>query len=443
MTYLPLFRKILFFILFVLFIVPYSINIGGQGVSVNYLFALFPLLLLMYKGKFNWPKGRIVVFMIIFVCIYVASLLYQFENNENIIRQLASFILFMTLFAFLFVKIDLDMIYAFKGAVVFYSTYSSLTILYLFFDLGGNELGSYAKGLVGSQRIGFVYILALWMMVFYRVNTPLLIILKHSIIVIIIAGLLLTFSRSSVAALFFSTAVYFSLITIKFIKKEVSFYSFVHKIFLSIVYIIGLAILANTILPVTINAYEKTIYNYITSSVEESKSNKEMNDYIDPYKDIEQAVINKDIEQAVINKDDSENRVIYDMKNKNTSVGYRYYMSKIVLDYAINNPFTGSGYIGVWNLFENREGSAHSQYLDVLFRVGFLGFFVYMFILFKILGFLYKQDTGVLIGFAGILIYGLFHETFKLSQGAFILAFLLAMYEQRNYLFKKDKGQDT
>jgi len=68
---------------------------------------------------------------------------------------------------------------------------------------------------------------------------------------------------------------------------------------------------------------------------------------------------------------------------------------------------------------------------------------VYMFILFKILGFLYKQDTGVLIGFAGILIYGLFHETFKLSQGAFILTFLLAMYEQRNYLFKKDKGQDT
>ena len=443
MTHFPSFRKILFFILFVLFIVPYSINIGGQGVSANYLFALFPLLLLIYKGEFNWPKGRIVVFMIIFVCIYVASLLYQFENNENIIRQLASFILFMTLFAFLFVKIYLDMIYAFKGAVVFYSAYSSLTILYLFFDLGGNELGSYAKGLVGSQRIGFVYILALWMMVFYRVNTPLLIILKHSIIVIIIAGLLLTFSRTSIAALFFSTAVYFSLITIKFIKKEVSFYSFVHKIFLSIVYIIGLSILAKTILPVTINAYEKTIYSYITSSVKEIKDNKEMADYIDPYKDIEQAVINKDIEQAVINKDDSENLVIYDMKNKNTSVGYRYYMSKIVLDYAINNPFTGSGYIGVWSLFENREGSTHSQYLDVLFRVGFLGFFVYMFILFKILGFLYKQDTGVLIGFAGILIYGLFHETFKLSQGAFILTFLLAMYEQRNYLFKKDKGQDT
>ena len=114
-------------------------------------------------------------------------------------------------------------------------------------------------------------------------------------------------------------------------------------------------------------------------------------------------------------------------------------MSKIVLDYAIKNPFTGSSYVGVWSLFENREGSTHSQYLDVLFRVGFIGFFVYMFILFKILGFLYKQDTGMFLGFIGILVYGLFHETFKLSQGGFMLAFLLAMYEQRSCLFKKNK----
>ena len=30
----------------------------------------------------------------------------------------------------------------------------------------------------------------------------------------------------------------------------------------------------------------------------------------------------------------------------------------------------------------------------------------------------------------GVLIYGLFHETFKLSQGAFVLAFLLGMMNQ-------------
>jgi hypothetical protein len=56
-----------------------------------------------------------------------------------------------------------------------------------------------------------------------------------------------------------------------------------------------------------------------------------------------------------------------------------------------------------------------------------------MYFLFRILIFLYKKDRGLFIGFIGILVNGLFHETFKLSQGAFILAFLFAMYDQRDY----------
>ena len=54
-------------------------------------------------------------------------------------------------------------------------------------------------------------------------------------------------------------------------------------------------------------------------------------------------------------------------------------------------------------------------------------------------GFLYVKDLGLFVGFIGMLSYGLFHETFKLSQGAFIFAFLFAMYDQHRYSFNKPK----
>jgi len=130
--------------------------------------------------------------------------------------------------------------------------------------------------------------------------------------------------------------------------------------------------------------------------------------------------------------------VLRDIHNKNTSVGYRVYISDKVLDYVVKNPFTGSGFLGVWTMFENREGSAHSQYLDVFFRIGFFGFIFYMFILYKMSIFLYKKDTALYVGFIGILAYGLFHETFKLSQGGFIFAFLLAFYYQNRHILKKN-----
>ena len=66
-----------------------------------------------------------------------------------------------------------------------------------------------------------------------------------------------------------------------------------------------------------------------------------------------------------------------------------------------------------------------------------LGFFFYLYIIFKILKFLYTKDKGLFLGFFGMLFYGFLHETFKLSQGAFIFAFLYAMYDQRETSSKR------
>ena len=75
----------------------------------------------------------------------------------------------MSIFSFLFIKIDENMISAFKNAIIFVSFMFSIFTFYTFIKLGGSDLGYSAKGEVGSQRYGFVYVLALWLL-FYDNN---------------------------------------------------------------------------------------------------------------------------------------------------------------------------------------------------------------------------------------------------------------------------------
>jgi O-antigen ligase len=111
-----------------------------------------------------------------------------------------------------------------------------------------------------------------------------------------------------------------------------------------------------------------------------------------------------------------------------TSEGIRFKIWKAILDHTLINPFTGSTYLGTWILEGLQAGSAHNQYMDLLFRVGIIGFFLYIYLIFKTALFLYNGDKGLFWGTLGILIYGLFHETFKEPNGAFILSFLVGMY---------------
>ena len=73
-------------------------------------------------------------------------------------------------------------------------------------------------------------------------------------------------------------------------------------------------------------------------------------------------------------------------------------------------------------------GSAHNQYMDVLLRIGFFGFCIYIIILWRISRVLIIRHGYIFCGFSGVLIYGMFHETFKEPSGALLLAFLLSYY---------------
>ena len=42
-------------------------------------------------------------------------------------------------------------------------------------------------------------------------------------------------------------------------------------------------------------------------------------------------------------------------------------------------------------MFDDLKYSAHNQYADVLFRTGFIGFYIYLYILYKV--FIYLKDN--------------------------------------------------
>jgi O-antigen ligase len=130
---------------------------------------------------------------------------------------------------------------------------------------------------------------------------------------------------------------------------------------------------------------------------------------------------------------DGEN--FWELSNPESSEGYRIYMLGKILEFVANNPFTGSGFLGVWIMFEDGSGSSHNQFTDVLFRTGVFGFIAYCTLLYQLLAFLVRKAPDFFWGMLGVIIYGFMHETFKESQGSFLLAFLIGMFSSkiRNY----------
>ena len=499
-TNILILKKVSLLTLFLIFIQPFSLSIDGQGVSANYLFVLFPLFVLLIKGRVYKPEMGVFILMLLLFIIFIVTL----GQDNHLLRRTASFLVFMSMFALFFVKIDSDMFQYFKVAVILFSLFTIIDTINHFFENGGNEMGTYAKGVVGTQRIGFVYIMAFWIVLLYKPRGNLFIVVKHAAVCIIFCGIFLTFSRTSIFAFTISLGVYSFIAIIFHIKNYKSFRYILHRLFLSIIYSLILLTVLSSFFQVTIDQYENTIFRYMFKSVplhHDQSIDKETilmkkfldwegldnNKKLDDPRNFDNSSNGPAIQRNIVLRDtqnkntpvprnfdnssngsaiqrnivlrDTQNKntpvprnfdnssngssiqrniVLRDIQNKNTSVGYRIFISDKVLDYVVKNPLTGSGFIGVWTLFENKEGSAHSQYLDVFFRVGFLGFIFYVFILYKISSFLYKKDTGLFIGFMGILAYGLFHETFKLSQGGFIFAFLLAFYYQNRHILKKN-----
>jgi len=378
-----IFRPLFFLIIFLIFLYPFEIKSQGDGLSINYSYIFFPAIILILKENLKAPSKNIIIIILFYYFIFLFATITHSEIFNNLDRRIFSFIIFISVFFFTIVKIDNDMIKAFKIANVIFAICHIFVILNIYFKADLIEVGS-LKELIGSQRYGYIYILAFWILIFYQPSLNFLNIVRLACIALIITGLLLTFSRSSIVALLGSLIIY--LFSKFFYKKNVHFYGYTKIITNYSILFLFLFIFLKIFFSEIINFYYTRL------------------------------ILLLDIELLFSH-----------FRNPETSEGYRILMFKKILESTLLHPFVGSGFLGIWNILENFSGSAHSQYADVLYRTGLFGFFIYIVILYSLYKYLSSRHSDFFFGFIGILIYGFFNETFKLSQGSFILTFLIGM----------------
>jgi hypothetical protein len=387
--------------LFMIFLIPYSFEVNGDHVSGNYSFILFPVLMAVLGGRFQQPDKTIVNITIVYFLIFLVTSIYQTSSYAFFDRRLVSFIIFTSAFVLIPIKLDKEMITAFKIAVVGVSVHYSLSTLFLFLSLIGPDVGYEIKGVVGSQRYGFVLLLASWLTVMYKPKGRLEFLFKYAIVFILLNGLLLTFSRSSIAGVLGSVGLYYALWFFNWLRKPKNPNIGQLKTFgLNVVAGLIITYVSVRLIPMTFWFYFERILDLNITPLEQGFA---------PY-------------QTYPNYD----TYVYNVFE--SSEGFRLFMIGKIFDYLSTSPFFGAGYLGVWIMFTDLEGSAHNQLLDTLFRTGAVGFILYIYTLYRMLKVLFETcETGLFFGVIGILFVGLFHETFKLSQGAFIFAFLLSM----------------
>lgn len=367
-------------ICFVIFFIPISYS----GFGVNYSFVFFPLIYFLFKKSLYRPSKFIIQLVFFYFLVFSLSAILYVNLFP---RRLVSFVIFISLFFFTLVKIGNNEVLGFKVAIVLISCYLSIESILLLVS-SGIDLGFSAKSVVGSQRIGFLYIVSFFLILvnFRKINISFLV--KACIILLMLIGILLTYNRSSIIS--------FVLVLIMYIMFDNSEYKFNNK-------------LLNTLLVPFFGVLTYYIFvYYFGSGVFDFFLLRLSPEYI--------------------------NATSLD----GTSSGaIRLEIWKSIFEYVKGNPILGSGFLGPWILTTVPENSAHSQYFDILFRTGISGFILWFFLTIKITIKLYKIDRALYYGFLSILIFGCFNETFKLSYGAFIYAFCLAytfQYTNRNKL---------
>ena len=144
--------------IFVICLTPYSTSLGK---SANYSFVFFILLIILINGKFNKPNNYIIINLLFFFIIFFLSTIYHYDFLYLLDKRLISFLIFMTIFSFVFVDLDKKEIDAFKIAIVtviFFLAVLKLGKFFYYSADGQSNLKSY----VGSSRYGFVYVFAFW-----------------------------------------------------------------------------------------------------------------------------------------------------------------------------------------------------------------------------------------------------------------------------------------
>tara|TARA_Y100000389_G_scaffold205079_1_gene262794 strand:- start:7998 stop:9200 length:1203 start_codon:yes stop_codon:yes gene_type:complete len=380
------FSYILLILLFIIFFFPFSLTFAGGGVSANYFYILFPIFIIILKGSLKIPNKNILLVITFFFSIFFISVIYQVDLLKYLDRRLISFVIFMSIFSYLFIDLSDKMISAFKISLVIISIYFAIKSTYLYFTLGGQQLGFNAKAIIGTQRYAFVLLVSFWILIFYQPKLFIAKTFKLLLIFIILSGILLSFSRSSIVSLSFSSIIFF--LHKFYFSRNVLKWSSIVTFLKFFIFVTILVLLLLKFIPVTFDFYNARILDWF---------------------------VDGKIYREVVESDPT------------SSMGYRSFILKKVLSFVALNPITGSGFLGCWIMFESFSCETHNQYSDVLFRTGIFGFCFYIYMLSIIFNFLRTEHKDLFFGFIAILVFSFFHLTFKLSHGGFILSFLIAM----------------
>jgi hypothetical protein len=366
----------------------YPVSIG-RGLGVNYAFLLLPFLAALFKGRLRYPGDLLTLAATFYAIVFFIATIYQVEQFALSGRRFSSFLVFMSMFSYAFITIDANKIAAFKAAVVTMSVYLSAASAYTLLEASAARVvGFEAKNLVGTQRIGYIYLIAFWLVYLDPQTRRMLGFLRYPAIAVLLGGLLLTFSRSSIVALF--VAFFFFALT-----KHASWLRSLstRAVLSAITTVAGMAVVGIILFrmfPVAFQFFDVRLLGFFSD----------------------------------------EANVVSALNTQGSSEGTRLYIASKVFEFVVRNPLTGSGFLGVWTIRDLPAGSAHGQYMDAFFRTGPVGLVFYLFIMFRLLQYLWRREEPLFWGVLSAAVYGLFHETFKESQGGFVYAFLIGMMAQ-------------
>jgi O-antigen ligase len=362
-------------LLIIVSLLPLSINFFGDTVNANYTLILL-VVSSLHRNPLNIPKKSFFFYVIIFpLIIYLTSIRYLLNFEiYSFLRASISFVLFFSTLMLSFIHLKFSLEFFEKSIVVLSVLYSLWVVITIYIYNIPLSDGVALKGILRQyvwdwpQRYIILLLPSLFLSLKYSKNDKRYYLATFVISVVVI----LSYTRAAWISAIFGFLLIFL------------FGSFRKKMIFSFFLMTFFALIPKESL---------VKYSRLLSTVSTAYENRSQLD-------------------------------------ESSSEGSRLLIWKDIGEYVSRSPFFGSSYLGA--SYAVQHGAAHSQYFDVLLRVGWFYFVLIVFLLLFCTTELFQMSYYSFAALSSFLLYGIFHETWKLSYGA-VYFFITLNYTLRSY----------
>jgi len=371
--------------LYILFLIPVTLIVAGEGVSVNYIFGVLILGAIVMPGGLRRNVEAEVYIVFMTVSFLFGALIYSHFDPYFILRQLISFSLMLIGVLLLFARLDVRL-EEFLVATVLASVLYSILALYMFvtndfvltdplFIKAGlrDHVPDWPQRYVVVLIFGFFVSIARWQR---GLRWP-------AASLVILACIFLTFTRSAWLGVLGGL-----LVTGYFIIAPTRRAAGKPRAGARIYAYTGLAIVVGLLVYAFRDENVRAAFFQIVDSL------------------------------VLLLQADPE------ALDSGGSAGARLGFWTSIFRVLGVNPISGTGFAGTF-LVVIGVGSAHSQYMDVLLRTGIVGLFFYLWFWKRLFVFYQRVDRSVFAGLVALFVFGFFNESTKESYGALIFFVLL------------------